>query len=160
MRTAISKIVTVFIIAAAGLMLLGSRCFYEPKERVNPLDPRNIYSNSRPQIEAILIDTMVDTGLTKMVRLNWALIDHWHVTGYNLFRYMRVETGDTTDTISDSAFVFRCITSKAPDETAFTDTLADPIWRHFYFMTAILDGGVDSLVSDTVRNPSILEIEE
>jgi hypothetical protein len=166
MKTVISRIVTGFAIVATGLMLLGARCFYEPEERVNPLDPRNVDGNNRPQMEAILFDTIVDTGLAKMVKLNWAIIDHWHVTGYNLYRYLEVETCwvcdtcDPVDIICDSFFRFECIASKNPDESTFTDTLADPIMPHYFFMTAVLDYGADSLVSDTVRNPSSLLEDE
>lgn len=151
MRTAVTRLIVIVVILGVGSVLLGSGCFWEPKERVNPLDSRNPYTNSRPKLEAMLIDTVTDTGPATMVRLEWDRIDHWHVTGYNLFRYMKLDTSDT------GHHIFFCIASEDDSVSSFTDTLADPFYRHFYFMTAVLDDGYDSLFSDTVRNPSTID---
>lgn len=138
MRTLFSRII---IIVAAALMLvslLGSSC-WEPKDRDNALDPQSDYWDGRPLELAVVL---VDTGAVPFTHLTWRALDHHRVTGYNIYK----ENGAT------SALDYTCIGSTGIDQTWYIDTVDNAHFAYWYFVAAILDDGIDSVVSDSIAN--------
>lgn len=142
MRTLITRLIIVAAAAMMLLSLLGSSC-WEPKDRDNPLDPQSDYWNGRPLELAVEI---IDTGAVPFTRLTWRALDHHRVTGYNVFK----------DNIHTSALIYELIGSTDIDQTWLIDTVESATFAYWYFVSAVLDDGLDSVVSDSVCNERIL----
>ncbi|UCC43066.1 MAG: hypothetical protein JSU65_07895 [Candidatus Zixiibacteriota bacterium] len=138
MKTLFTRIILVIAAAMMLLSLLGSSC-WEPKDRTNPLDPRSDYWDGRPLELAIEI---VDTGALPYTHLTWRALEHHRVTGYHVFK----------DDIHTSTLTYIHIASTGIDQTWLIDTVENTSFAYWYFVSAILDNGLDSVVSDSVCN--------
>ncbi|UCD63257.1 MAG: hypothetical protein JSW34_10970 [Candidatus Zixiibacteriota bacterium] len=141
MKKFLSRLVTASAVVATAFSLLGSQC-WEPKDRLNPLDPRADYWEGRPLDLAaeIAIDSASDTLPVVTVTVTWRDLEHDRLTAYHVFCYYSLTPNQIYDYLG----------SRPPGETSFVDTVDNSNWEYWYYVAAILDSGIDSVVSDTV----------